>query len=157
MARALSIEQRFWARVNKTNVCWLWTASGNGQGYGKDAYRWPQGCLFIMRTGLVGSFITGQFPKVFACFTVADNGECVNPAHLFLGTHAANMADMAAKGRHADVKGEAHNRVKLTNHQVLDIRSRRNQSTRALAAEFGVSHAQIGGIRRGVYWSHLGP
>lgn len=43
--------------------------------------------------------VNGAIPDgMYVCHT-CDNGQCVEITHLFLGTHADNMADMKAKDR----------------------------------------------------------
>lgn len=49
-----------------------------------------------------------------------DNGVCINPDHLFLGSPADNTADMVSKGRQA--KRESHSQAKLTWEDVKIIR-----------------------------------
>lgn len=98
--------ERFWSHVHKTEGCWLWTASTGGGGYGQvimggrmwRAHRWSY-------TTLVGEIPAGLC-VLHACdsaYAVQDHTyrRCVNPAHLWLGTHQDNIADREAKGRTA--------------------------------------------------------
>ena len=86
---------RFWANVQKTNGCWEWTGGKHAPGYGR---------LFVatkeMRAHRFSWLIhNGRIPDgLFVCHK-CDNPNCVNPEHLFLGTHQDNMDDMVAKGR----------------------------------------------------------
>lgn len=80
---------------------------------------------------------------------------CVNPNHLFLGTHTDNMRDKVIKGRSGDNKGEKHNMVKLNAMQVLSIRAD-SRSNIAVAAELGVTHQLISKIRKRKLWAHIG-
>jgi hypothetical protein len=75
---------------------------------------------------------------------------CINVEHLFLGTHAENIADAVAKGRMA--RGESHPKARLTDDQVTDIRAepRTWGSSRRLARKYGVSESSISQIRDGL-------
>lgn len=94
----------------------------------------------------------GQIPGGLSVLHRCDNRACMNVDHLFLGTQADNMLDMAQKGR--SVRGEASFRAKLTEDQVIAIRND-PRSHRAIARDYGLRHTSVGDIKRRRIWRHI--
>lgn len=87
---------RFWARIEKTTTCWVWTGTrSKSGGYGilsvNGKYVRAHRFSFELHKAPIG-------PNMEACHT-CDNPPCVNPDHLFEGTHRDNMLDMKRKQR----------------------------------------------------------
>jgi hypothetical protein len=100
-----TVEERFlrFAPPREPDACWLWTgAKFPPLGYGAfkvkgkmwRAHRWAW------------TRVNGPIPEGLDVLHRCDVPACVNPAHLFTGTDAVNMADKVAKGRQA--KGATH-------------------------------------------------
>lgn len=81
-----------------------------------------------------------------------DNPMCVNPKHLFLGTHQDNVADKTQKGRAA--KGEGNGNSKLSIRDVLDIRADPG-TYREIAQQYAICFTTVGKIKRREKWQHL--
>lgn len=88
----------FFAKVDKTDKCWLWTATKNKHGYGQFYDRVKKHTRLATHVSI--EIATGvPFPVgMHACHS-CDNPPCVNPDHLFLGTQKQNIRDGINKGR----------------------------------------------------------
>jgi len=90
------VEKRIWSRIEKTETCWLWKGSTDGR-YGQVRYR---GRHYRVHR-LIWEIRHGEIPDGAEVCHHCDTTLCVNPDHLFLGSHKDNMTDMAVKGRAA--------------------------------------------------------
>lgn len=144
--------ERFEASVEKSDGCWLWLGAPQSQGYGEMLIN---GRHYLAHR-LSYELFKGPIPEGLEVCHECDNPPCVNPDHLFLGTHRDNMRDMAQKGRAAIAgpAGERHGMSKLTVSDVREIRQRAaiGHSYRQLAEAFGVDSTNISLIVRRKAW-----
>ncbi|MBR0721791.1 HNH endonuclease [Bradyrhizobium manausense] len=134
--------EEFWSHVVKggPEQCWLWSGPILDGRYGR---LWN-----IPAHRLSCEIVNGPIPPGMLVMHSCDNGFCVNPRHLSVGTPAENMADKMRKGRSGTTR--------LCASEVREIRALREQgySFRKIAAETGVALSGVHGIanRRKYYW-----
>lgn len=146
------VDERLWARVQKTEACWLWQGMTSRKGYGLLRVDGRT----VQAHRMAYELAHGAIPADLCVCHRCDTPRCVNPDHLFLGTHQDNVRDRNAKGRQA--RGESHSRAKLTAEQIRDIRARYARggiSQRELAADYGLTKSGIAAIVSGRSWRHL--
>jgi hypothetical protein len=151
------IEQSFWEKVNKDtqNGCWEWIGSKDGNGYGLIRHN----SVLYHAHRVSFELNIGKIPPGQMVLHHCDNRACVNPEHLFLGTHTDNMRDMVAKGRHrnGNRKGMKHPLAILTDNQVIEIRRlyTTGLTQSKIAGMFHVSRGTVCSITRRVNWAHI--
>ena len=145
------IEERFWSQVDKSGDCWMWTGKTTVDDYGcfhatingQRAYK-AHRASWMLRIGKV--------PRGRLVCHSCDEPLCVNPDHLWLGTHEQNQLDMQRKGR--QVRGEQHGCAKLTEQQVIDIKTS-DLTIKELSEQYGMHNSHIGRILNGEKWAHV--
>jgi hypothetical protein len=136
-------------RVDDVSGCWLWEGVVNkDNGYGSFCYNKKTTRAHRFSYSVFVEEIPAGMEVCHSC----DNILCVNPTHLFAGTHTDNMKDMVRKGR--SPRGENSAKAKLTEKDVLYIRSS-TEKQKTLADKYGVSISTIWSIRTRKTWGHL--
>lgn len=154
----LTLRQRFLKYVEgkpdfrKKSKCWEWIGYKDPNGYGRlNIDNRP-----IPAHRLAWELFIGPIPENMNVLHKCDNPSCVRQSHLFLGSQSDNAVDMHLKkrARFGVSLGEAHGCHKLTEKQILDIRSS-NKSGVVLAKKYNISTTNISDIRNYKIWKHI--
>lgn len=155
MKRMPNPKDRFDNNIIITPSCWLWVGA-KVRGYGamqingkkKKAHRFSY------------EFYVGEIADSMLVCHKCDVPACVNPSHLFLGTHADNAKDKVRKKRQARGEKVARGRSKLTPEMVKEIRDayKRGDKTRntiALAKLYRISNCFVSEIINNKKWKEV--
>ena len=133
--------------------CWLWTGLVGSNGYGRlsvrkntmSAHRWSY------------TAFRGEIPDGALVCHSCDVRVCVNPDHLWLGTHKDNTRDMLKKGRARDRRGSKNKAAKLSDAAIIDIRAtyKRPVDAARLAEKHGCSIQTVRDIKARRTWTHI--
>lgn len=144
------------SRVTKNeDGCWDWNGAVNHFGYGTQSWRgriMPAHRLLYMLTHGV------SISKVLEVCHSCDRPICVNPDHMWLGTHHENLRDASLKGRMASLPGEDSPVAKLSNADVIEIRrlfDTGDFTKAALGKMFDCTAMNILHIVKRQSWTHI--
>lgn len=145
--------KRFWSKVRKSNKneCWEWESSKDTGGYGCF---WLNGGSRIAHR-VAYKLTVGEIPNGLCVLHICDNRACVNPAHLYLGNHADNMADMERRERGNHPAAEQHGMAKLSWKGVGEIRKLGASGMYSLAEigrKFNISYQHADRIIQRINW-----
>lgn len=92
--------ERFWNRVEKSDGCWLWRGDKNRKGYGVVSMIANGKRTRVLAHRYSFLFHHGPIHRHLVVMHLCDVRDCVNPAHLSIGTQGDNIRDMMTKRRH---------------------------------------------------------
>ncbi len=146
-------ENRAWK--DEATACWNWALRQSRNGYGQ--FR-DGGRLKKAHRG-AWEAVNGPIPEGLHVLHRCDNPQCVNPEHLFTGTHTDNMRDMTAKGRGNHHPGSQNGMSKLTEHDVSIIKMLLNLGVKQhrIVTLYDGSRSGINHINTGRRWAHVAP
>jgi hypothetical protein len=134
--RGASLEDRYVPEPN--TGCWLWLGAEHPQGYG----RWNR--EYAHR--VVYELLVGPIPPGADLCHKCDTPQCVNPAHLFVGSVSDNLRDFVKKGRCGTAK--------ITSDQAVEMRRlyAEGYSVNQLRLMFSLSRTATQKVVKGESW-----
>lgn len=150
----ITLEEAFWQKViiAGPDDCWLWTGGIHKSAGGYGRLYWEGRRL----SAHVWSFIlaNGEVPEGLEVCHSCDNPPCVNPGHLWAGTHGENIRDCFTKDRANRAHGEACVLAKLNETQVRLIRAAEG-SYAHIGRLYGTTPENVSLIRNRITWKHV--
>lgn len=147
--------------LSEDSDCWEWRGTKNDAGYGfiSDEGGRSTGNIRAHRLSYQIFYNTKLKSEEFVCHS-CDNPSCVNPDHLFVGSHMDNMMDMISKGRLKTPpvrRGESSNLAKLKEREIHRIRHlyANGLSSTQVGQIFSVSRHTILAIINRKTWKHV--
>lgn len=147
--RTLSPRERldFYSIPEPNSGCLLWLGPVIVGGYGRIKVHGE----VVLAHRLSYQLSCGPIPDGLEVCHRCDMPGCIEPGHLFLGSHKENMADMSAKRRNPKPRGADHWWAKLTAEKAEEIRAAKGRQ-KDIAARFGVSQQLVSNVRSGRAW-----
>lgn len=142
--------QKLLSRAIWNGDCLEWQGYRDELGYGRIRYRtkhYPAHRLMWIETHQAD-------PIAYDVCHTCDNRACINPEHLWLGTHQDNMDDKKAKGRAFRLQGISHHAAKLTEKQVRAVFADPRRYI-DIATDYRISIPTVGNIKTRKIWRHL--
>lgn len=134
--------------------CWNWTL-GKSKGYGAINY---MGRVWAAHR-VAYELTKGAIPEGMSVCHSCDNPACINPDHLFVGTHKQNMHDMITKGRdkHPPMPGRLNPNSRLTELQVISLLKDyvAGIPRKDLCRRYGLRESSLSSYTDGKAWMHL--
>lgn len=161
---------KFWNKIDKSGPipnhqqqlgrCWKWCGSKVSTGYGHYTFRRHQKGIQnrVLVHRLVWVIFNGSIPSGKWILHHCDNPNCCNPNHLFCGTPADNGRDKSLKGRSNPPVGERCGHSKLTNEDIIKIRSLYASGAftqSQLSDLYKVGQGEISRIKNRKRWKHI--
>lgn len=131
--------------------CWVYEGRLDSHGYGQMTVAGK--AHLVHRLSWV--IHNGPIPEnMFVCHK-CDYKPCINPEHLFLGTHQDNMTDMVSKDRQALHQGMDNGRCSISELTARSIKANLDKSNQQLSSEYNVPISIVRNIRSGAAWRWL--
>ncbi len=150
-----AVELRFLRFTTKSDGCWEWTGYKDKFGYGKLTLmdgRYSQGASWSAHCVSALLYLGFDREAGLQVNHACGHSGCVNPAHLYVGTHRENMDDAIRMGEQS--RGEKHGMATASDDDVAWARAQYasgEMTQTAIGKVLGVTQECVGYWVRGEF------